>query len=163
MQRLSRRKVLAAGTATAVSLAGCLGDGTAEADEWAIDRTFDVEATQYQGPECGCCDVYADYLEDHLETALDIEETDDLRSVKAARGVPEALTSCHTVDFGDYVVEGHIPMEVVEKLLDERPDVRGIALPDMPAGSPGMRGEKDGTWTIYEFDEYRETNVFTEL
>lgn len=158
----TRRGFLATGaTIVGVAVAGCLGDGT---DEWTIDRTLSAStATQYQGPDCGCCDVYAEYLDDHLEAELDVVVTDDLAGVKREYGIESDLQSCHTVEIGGYVVEGHVPVEVIETVLEDGPDIEGIALPGMPPGSPGMGGEKDRTWTIYAIDSEETTTVYTEL
>ena len=102
----------------------------------------------YKSPTCGCCGNYIKYLEDagyHVDTV----KIDDMSEIKQKYGIPENMESCHTAIFGDYVVEGHIPLEVVEKMLVDKPDIKGIALPDMPAGSPGMPGTKVEPFTIY--------------
>ncbi|MFC7156958.1 DUF411 domain-containing protein [Halomarina halobia] len=73
--------------------------------------------------------------------------------------VPEDVESCHTMDTGSYFVEGHVPREAIGKLAAEEPDIAGIALPDMPAGSPGMPGEKTEAFAIYAISKdgsYRE-------
>jgi len=108
------------------------------------------EATLHKTPWCGCCTEYGRYLEQH-GFALRIEETEDLAPVKRRAGVPPALEGCHTLAVGGYVVEGHVPVEVLLRLLRERPAIKGISLPGMPAGSPGMGGEKAAPLTIYEF------------
>lgn len=150
MTHTTRRAFLATGTAAiGASIAGCLGDST---DDWKVDDTVPATATTvYQGPGCNCCEVYADYLDDHLEGDLDVVVTEELDAIKTERGVDVDLHSCHTVDLDGYVVEGHVPVEVIVQLFEEEPDLDGIALPGMPSGSPGMGGSKDGTWTIYGF------------
>ncbi len=85
----------------------------------------------------------------------------DLSDIKARYGIPENLLSCHTVDWGDYFVEGHVPYEVVERLLADRPAVAGIALPGMPSGSPGMPGEQTEQWKIYSVLKDGTVDVFT--
>ena len=77
----------------------------------------------------------------------------DLDTIKDKYNIPKNLESCHTAIVGDYVVEGHIPIDVVDKLLEEKPDIDGIALPRMPSGSPGMPGPKTGEWIIYGLEE----------
>ncbi len=106
------------------------------------------EMTVYKTKTCGCCHVYVEYLEreDVKVKAIDVE---DLTAIKDQYGVPTNLQSCHTSIVGGYVVEGHIPLEVIEKLLAEKPAIKGIALPGMPSGSPGMPGPKTEKWTIY--------------
>ncbi len=74
---------------------------------------------------------------------------DDTAAIKEQYGIPEELWSCHTTIVDGYYIEGHVPIDVVLKLLAERPTIDGIALPGMPSGSPGMDGEKDGPWVIY--------------
>ena len=89
-----------------------------------------------------------DYLQENgvtVETVM----TDDTASIKKEYGIPEDLWSCHTTIVDGYYIEGHVPIDVVLKLLQERPAVDGIALPGMPSGSPGMDGEKEGPWVIY--------------
>ena len=147
MAHRTRRRFLA-GTAVSAGtlLAGCLDDSTAR---WTVDETLPVtSAVQYQGPSCDCCDVYADYLDDHLAGELRRTVVDDIQEVKSAYGIDRELRSCHTVVLDEYVVEGHVPVAAVVELLDELPEIEGIALPGMPAGSPGMGGEQSEPWTI---------------
>lgn len=107
-----------------------------------------TQATLYKSPSCGCCTAYAEYLEDN---GFDVEvvERDDMGTVKEQAGVPEHLGSCHTTMIGRYTVEGHVPVAAVNKLLEEKPFTRGIAMPGMPAGSPGMGGSKQGPFEVY--------------
>jgi len=76
-----------------------------------------------------------------------------MSSIKEQYGVPREMESCHTSIFGDYVVEGHMPFEAITKMLEEKPEINGIALPNMPAGSPGMPGTKKGPFTIYALSD----------
>ena len=75
--------------------------------------------------------------------------TDNFEDVKRDLNIPEELWSCHTTVVSGYYVEGHVPVEVIRKLLREQPEIDGIALPGMPQGSPGMSGTKDEPWVIY--------------
>ncbi len=75
--------------------------------------------------------------------------TDDFEDVKVDLNIPDDMWSCHTLLVGGYYVEGHVPVEAIRKLLQEQPEIDGIALPGMPQGSPGMSGTKDGPWVIY--------------
>jgi hypothetical protein len=111
-----------------------------------------TEAVTYSSPGCGCCGGYADYLGEHGYT-VDRRETDDLDSVRADAGVPDDAAGCHTTMIGDYVVEGHVPVEAVDRLMQERPAVDGISLPGMPDGSPGMSGAKAGAFEIVSFKD----------
>ncbi|MCH7730210.1 hypothetical protein IID21_01615 [Patescibacteria group bacterium] len=106
------------------------------------------QVTVYKSPSCGCCVGYTRFLKQD-GYVVSIEETTDMNSVKQAHNIPSSMQSCHTAIIGDYFVEGHIPLEVVDKLLAEKPNLDGIALPGMPAGSPGMPGIKSEEFIIY--------------
>jgi len=105
----------------------------------------------YKDPACGCCAGHADYLAAH-GFAVTIVETPDLEALRRQHGVPEALAGCHTILGDGYVIEGHVPVEPIRRLLSERPDIIGISLAGMPEGSPGMGGEKTAPFTIYQID-----------
>jgi hypothetical protein len=107
-----------------------------------------VRATLYKNPQCTCCEGYAQYLEQN-GFQVDVNPTSDLAEISRNAGVPEALEGCHTMFVEAYVVDGHVPVEAIHKLLTEQPAIAGITLPGMPPGSPGMNGSKIGTWTIY--------------
>ncbi len=104
--------------------------------------------TIYKTPNCGCCVGYSSYLESN-DYNVKIISLDDLSSIKDKYNIPQNMESCHTMIIDDYFVEGHVPIEVVEKLVNEKPNIDGIALPRMPAGSPGMPGKKIEPFTIY--------------
>ena len=107
-----------------------------------------ITATLYKSPTCSCCLGHASYLKGKgfdVETIVE----GDISLIKEKHNIPYNMQSCHTTEIGDYFVEGHVPIEAVNKLLAEKPDVDGIALPDMPAGSPGMPGIKRGKFIIY--------------
>lgn len=94
-------------------------------------------ATIYKSPSCGCCVKWATHLRANgFQTRL--EDRDDLQSIKSARGVPATLQSCHTAIIGDYTIEGHVPARDIKLLLALEPEALGLAVPDMPIGSPGM-------------------------
>jgi hypothetical protein len=107
-------------------------------------------ATLYKNPQCSCCEGYADYLREN-GFEVTVKPTLDLPLMQRQYGVPEPLVGCHTTVVDGYVVEGHVPIGAVLRMLTERPAIKGISLPGMPAGSPGMFGEKAGPFTIYEF------------
>lgn len=107
-----------------------------------------IQATLYKNPQCSCCEAYAQYLEQNgFQVA--INPTNDLAEISLKAGVPAALEGCHTMFVGGYVVDGLVPVEIVRKLLDEKPAIAGITLPGMPPGSPGMPGQKTGPLTVY--------------
>lgn len=107
-----------------------------------------VQATLYKNPQCTCCESYAQYLE-QSGFQLEIKPTNDLAEISRKAGIPDALEGCHTMFLGGYVIGGHVPVEIIRKLLAEMPPIAGITLPGMPSGSPGMNGPKAETWTIY--------------
>lgn len=106
------------------------------------------EVMVYFSPACMCCMVYTDYLKGRGFEVRAIQ-VEDVTQIKSQYAIPRSLWSCHTSVIGDYFVEGHVPVEAIQKLLDEKPDVDGISLPGMPSGSPGMPGGKKGPFVIY--------------
>ena len=106
------------------------------------------EAVLYKDPQCGCCEEYAAHLRANGRRVR-VVPTHDLALIKRRQGVPEDLEGCHTMLVGGYTVEGHVPAGVLDRLLAERPAIRGLSLPGMPLGSPGMGGRKAGPFTIY--------------
>lgn len=103
----------------------------------------------YRNPQCGCCENYANYLK-HNGFEVQIIETDDLPSINRQNGVDPSIEGCHTMLIDGYVVGGHVPVDVVNRLLAQRPPIKGISLPGMPQGSPGMGGSKQEPFAIYE-------------
>ena len=110
-----------------------------------------LDATVYKSPTCGCCDGYIAFLRKHGVAVEVVSDDAALYKAKAAYGVPAEAQSCHTVLLAGYVVEGHVPLEALEKLLAERPELDGIALPGMPTGTPGMEGPQFGPLTVVGF------------
>jgi hypothetical protein len=122
-------------------------------------RAAPVAVTLYKNPECGCCEGYVDYLRHH-GFEVTSKPTNDLAEISRKAGVPLDLQGCHTAFIGDYVVDGHVPVEAINKLLTERPAIKGITLPGMPEGSPGMYGEKAGQFTIYAIGQDGISSVY---
>lgn len=119
--------------------------------------------TVYKSPSCGCCGVWATYME-REGYEVKTENIQDMSEIKKRLGVPYELESCHTAEVGGYVVEGHIPNEAIEKLLAEKPDIKGIGMPGMPSGSPGMPGPKTEDFVIYEINhDGTKGDVFTTI
>lgn len=106
------------------------------------------KALLYKSPQCGCCEKYAEYLRRN-GFDVTVKPTHDLASISHKAGVPADLAGCHTMFVAGFVVDGHVPVDVVRRLLSERPPIAGISLPGMPAGSPGMSGTKTGPFVIY--------------
>ena len=105
--------------------------------------------TLYKNPQCGCCEGYADHLREN-GFAVNAVPTNDLLTMAQKYGITDEATPCHISLIGGYVVGGHIPIQVVNRLLAEKPQITGINLPGMPTGTPGMPGPKPGPLTIYE-------------
>lgn len=106
--------------------------------------------TVHKTPWCGCCTGWAQHLKRN-GFAVTIEESEDLAPVKRLLGVPAHLESCHTAVVEGYVIEGHVPAEAVLRLLAERPDLTGLAVPGMPMGSPGMEGATSEAYDVIGF------------
>ncbi|MCR4284822.1 MAG: hypothetical protein NUV97_02125 [archaeon] len=116
------------------------------ANSYPALENFKGEVNLYKEPTCGCCGVYSTYMSGDLDVKVITGGVDQL---KDKYNIPSNLRSCHTIIIGDYFVEGHIPLEAVNKLIEEKPDIAGIAMPGMPSGTPGMPGQKNGDWVIY--------------
>ena len=108
---------------------------------------------------CGCCARWADYMKQQ-GFSVTVENRDDLTGLKRQNGITPLLESCHTAFVGGYVIEGHVPADLVKKLLADRPaGIRGLAAPGMPPSSPGM--DTPGQhYTVYSFDARGRTRVY---
>jgi hypothetical protein len=105
--------------------------------------------TVYKSASCGCCGQWVEHARANGFTVREVN-TDDLNSVKREMGIPPRLASCHTVVVGSFVIEGHVPADDIKKLLRERPAVRGLAVPGMPIGSPGMEQGPPAQYDRYD-------------
>jgi hypothetical protein len=121
-----------------------------------------VPVALYKSPECGCCDGYADYLRQH-GFAVTVTATPELSDISRKAGIPSELQGCHTAFVGGYVVDGHVPVEAINKMLAERAPIKGITLPGMPEGSPGMVGTKTGRFTVYQIGKNGTSKAFMTL
>jgi hypothetical protein len=119
------------------------------------------EITVYKSPTCGCCTEWVAHLRRH-GFRVKAEDVPDLQPIKTRHGVPENVQSCHTALVGGYVLEGHVPGDLVDRLLQERPKVAGLAVPGMPVGSPGMEvpGARAERYQVLTFDRSGQTRVF---
>ncbi|TNE74527.1 MAG: DUF411 domain-containing protein [Gammaproteobacteria bacterium] len=116
----------------------------------------------YKSPTCGCCKDWVKHLEDN---GFDVEvtETQNLNPIKMDANLTPALASCHTAFIGDYVIEGHVPAAEIHKLIAQAPDARGLAVPGMPMGSPGMEvGNRKDHYQVLLFNQQGQTRVFAE-
>lgn len=110
-------------------------------------------------PGCGCCDKWVTHLEAAGFEATVVEDP-ALDAFRDRLGVPRALRSCHTGVVGDYVVEGHVPADLVRKMVDEKPDITGIAVAGMPIGSPGMEGPRPQSYNVTAFRRDGSTYIY---
>ena len=113
----------------------------------------------YASPDCRCCQAWIKHLEANgfLPAA---QFVDDVAPIKRKRGVPEKLWSCHTAVIGDYTVEGHVPADLIHKMLDKRLPIAGLAAPGMPNGAPGMEGPTKDRYEVISFTRAGRTEVF---
>lgn len=113
----------------------------------------------YRNPNCGCCNIYADYLK---ANGFDVQlvNTTDMSSIAKKYAVPEKLEGCHTAIIGGYIFEGLIPVEYVKRVLNEHKLIKGISLPGMPVGAPGMPGAKKGPLHVYYISNASTPQIF---
>jgi len=160
-----------------LGLAACAPEPTGTAGRAGTEAAAPAEATRlnaqpavdqalpsvvaYRSPTCGCCELWVE----HMRAAgfqVDIKNTDDIGAIKAEAGVPVGKGSCHTARVGTYWVEGHVPASDIKRLLVEKPDARGLVVPGMVPGSPGM--EQGGVTQPYDvllIAEDGSTSVFS--
>jgi len=128
---------------------------------WANDAGRETTLTVYKSPTCGCCAKWVDHVKAAGFKTV-VHDDDDMSTVKDNLGVPRELRSCHTVQVDKYVLEGHVPAEDLTRLLKERPKVAGLAVPGMPASSPGMAipGEPHEPYEVVAYQLDGSTTVY---
>ncbi|HEY9459501.1 MAG TPA: DUF411 domain-containing protein [Paralcaligenes sp.] len=119
-----------------------------------------MSVTLYKNPDCGCCDRYAQYLRSNGFEVQTIN-TDNLSKIKRAHAVPEKLEGCHTALIDGYVFEGLVPVENIQRVLKTHAPIKGLSVPGMPVGAPGMAGNKTGTINVYYLDASPTPKVFS--
>ncbi len=126
------------------------------------DSSQSEKITVYRSPTCGCCGLWLQHLEKHGFAVNDVKTT-DMQAVKQKYGVKPEWASCHTALVGGYVVEGHVPAADIKKLLQEKPAVIGVSVPQMPHGTPGMEmsGHKQ-PFSVISFDQDGNSQTFTD-
>ena len=119
-----------------------------------------LQGTLYKDQNCSCCEGHARYLESN-GIDLAITPVDDIAAVSSGAGIPADYQGCHTLMLGGYAIEGHVSIEIIRKLLRERPaDVVGISLPGMPTGVPGMSGPYEGPYQVYAIGKDGSASAF---
>ena len=162
------------GTTTVLALlaAACTGERDADsvpvgevaanaADGQAAALTADTIVV-YKSPTCGCCNKWVDHIEENGFVAVthDLDNA-SIETTKRTLGVPAGRVSCHTATVGGYTIEGHVPADLIRRLIAENPrGVRGLAVPGMPMGSPGMEGIISQQYDVLSFDEQGNVEVY---
>lgn len=116
----------------------------------------------YKTPWCGCCTAWAEAFR---AAGYDVQLTDmeDLTDVRKDAGIADDLEGCHTAEIEGYFIEGHVPLEAVAKLLEERPAIRGLAVPGMPSGSLGMGDDPEATYDVIAVNADGPTSVYMSI
>lgn len=113
----------------------------------------------HKSPTCGCCTKWVEHLQGAGFT-VQVHDMDDVEPIKNQQHVPVALRSCHTAIVGGYVFEGHVPADLIQKFLKEKPAFAGLAVPGMPMGSPGMEGPSKDAYNVVAFDQSGTSAVY---
>ncbi len=151
----SRRGVLASLGAVSLAAVGIVsysylfGGGQAQASDVVV----------YKSPSCGCCGKWVSHLRRH-GFRVSVHNVDDVDPVKSRAGVPYDLQSCHTALVDNYVIEGHVPADSIVRMLNSQPPIKGLAVPGMPMGSPGMEGPDRESYNVYAFNAKKQSAVF---
>lgn len=136
-----------------------LASGYARSTETATD-TSKIEMVVYKTPACGCCDKWVEHLRDN-DFNVKVNLVPETNSVRSRAGVPQEMASCHTAIVGDYWVEGHVPADLIHKLLAEHPEgIKGIAAPGMPQGSPGMESPNPSKYKVLSVSDQGQVEVY---
>jgi hypothetical protein len=160
------------GTITVVSLLAAACTGERDADSGRVGQvaanaaagqataTTADTVVVYKSPTCGCCTKWVDHIEENGFVAV-THDLDNLETIKRTLGVPAGHVSCHTATVGGYTIEGHVPADLIRRLIAENPrGVRGLAVPGMPMGSPGMEGIISQAYDVLSFDEQGNVQVY---
>ena len=126
----------------------------------ATTSAEDTSIVVYKNAACSCCGKWVAHLQD-AGLEVSVVNVSNTQAIQSSVGVPRHLGSCHTAVVGDYWVEGHVPVDLIQRLLAEKPDdVRGIAVPGMVVGSPGMEGPNPAKYDIVAYDSDGRTTVY---
>lgn len=125
----------------------------------ATQQSIAADIVVYKSPTCGCCGKWVEHME-KAGFSVDVENRRDLAPIKHELGVPGRMQSCHTAKVGDYFVEGHVPADLVKQLLAEKSDIKGLTVPGMPMGSPGMEGPRKDPYNVIAIDKDGRARVY---
>jgi hypothetical protein len=126
---------------------------------FGLARNAPVPMVVYADPNCGCCGKWVTLM-DAAGFQTTVQHTTDMGSIKKRYGIPSSLVSCHTALVGGYKVEGHVPADLIKKMLTEKPKIVGLAVAGMVAGSPGMEGPTRDPYDVIAFDAAGKTSVY---
>jgi hypothetical protein len=124
----------------------------------ALRRAAATKIVVYKSPTCGCCKAWVTYVEKNGFTA-EVHDVDDVTPYKKKHGVPDKMASCHTAIAGGYVIEGHVPADLIQRVLKEKPAIVGLATPGMPQSAPGMDMGKV-PYEVIAFTKEGKTSVY---
>jgi hypothetical protein len=127
---------------------------------WSV-YAADPAVTVYKDPFCGCCGLWVEHLRKN-GFQVTVHEVENVAPYKKEHGVPTSMQSCHTAIVDGYTIEGHVPAGEVQRLLKERPGAKGLAVPGMPMGSPGMEGARVDAYKVMLFDTDGTSSVYKE-
>ena len=136
----------------------------ATASEWDQAR-LQLESPQvitvYRDADCQCCHKWIEHLEKHQFEVVD-KISSNMAQIKQQLGVPNNMASCHTAVIGDYVIEGHVPADDIKQLLIDKPQqIKGLSVPQMPVGTPGMEmGQRKDHFIVFSFDQNATYQLF---
>ena len=147
----SRREFLRASVAGAATLI--------VSREAVASATAPSVVTVYKDPSCGCCTKWVQHLNKN-GFVVTVRDTSNMDEIKRTMNVPAKLQSCHTAVVDRYVIEGHVPADVIKKFIAAKPKALGLAVPEMPMGSPGMEGSRTEHYDILSFDRDGTSRVY---
>ena len=150
MSDITRRSLLITLTGGVAALAGVVGRAQAKPARTPI--------LVFKDPSCGCCQKWVEHMAGN--GFVPSVTNGDMPPIKKKYNVPSALESCHTAAVGGYVIEGHVPADLIHKVIKDRPPIVGLAVPGMPVGSPGMEGGKPEPYSVLTFDKNGKTAVY---
>ncbi|MCW9023117.1 MAG: DUF411 domain-containing protein [Gammaproteobacteria bacterium] len=120
-----------------------------------------ADVVVYKSPTCGCCKEWVKHIKENGFTVA-IHNRNDMEPIKSKIGIPAHLKSCHTARVQGYVIEGHVPAELISRMLKEKPNFKGLSVPGMPMGSPGMEGPRKDDYEVLAFQQDGSTMVYAQ-
>lgn len=141
--------------------AGIIATTLAGRRAWAVPAPAPIPITVYKSSTCGCCAKWVDHLKANGFAPL-VHDEEGMDAIKNDLGVPRDVRSCHTAIVGKYLIEGHVPAADIHRLLAEKPKVKGLAVPGMAAGTPGMAepGAAPEPFDVVAFDSAGKTTLY---